>query len=145
MTPEQIEAEVKRGQVVAAVADQIVRGAAVQVAAAKRAADTAHGGAIDAQAEADARFGHGSEEAWDANERSEAACWEAHLVDWKFARTPPTTLAGVAAALRFANQIEDEGLEWPGTDTIGAEGWHYQLRANLATSIEAIIRKAVRS
>lgn len=35
MTPEQIEAEVKRGQVVAAVADQIVRGAAVQVAAAK--------------------------------------------------------------------------------------------------------------
>lgn len=35
MTPEQIEAEVKRGQVVAAVADQVVRGAAVQVAAAK--------------------------------------------------------------------------------------------------------------
>lgn len=35
LTPEQIEAEVKRGQVVAAVADQIVRGAAVQVAAAK--------------------------------------------------------------------------------------------------------------
>lgn len=34
-TPEQIEAEVKRGQVVAALADQIVRGAAVQVAAAK--------------------------------------------------------------------------------------------------------------
>ena len=35
MTPEQLEAEIKRGQVVAAVADQIVRGAAVQVAAAK--------------------------------------------------------------------------------------------------------------
>lgn len=35
LTPEQIEAEVKRGQVVAAVADQIVRGAAVQVSAAK--------------------------------------------------------------------------------------------------------------
>jgi hypothetical protein len=35
LTPEQIEAEVKRGQVVAALADQIVRGAAVQVAAAK--------------------------------------------------------------------------------------------------------------
>lgn len=34
-TSEQIEAEVKRGQVVAALADQIVRGAAVQVAAAK--------------------------------------------------------------------------------------------------------------
>ena len=35
MTPEQLDAEIKRGQVVAAVADQIVRGAAVQVAAAK--------------------------------------------------------------------------------------------------------------
>lgn len=35
MTPEQIEAEIKRGQTVAAVAEQIVRGAAVQVAAAK--------------------------------------------------------------------------------------------------------------
>jgi hypothetical protein len=35
MTPEQIDAEVKRGQVVAALADQVVRGASVQVAAAK--------------------------------------------------------------------------------------------------------------
>jgi hypothetical protein len=31
--------------------------------------------------------------------------------------------------LRFANEVEDEGNEWPDTDTIGAEGWHYQLRA----------------
>jgi hypothetical protein len=35
MTPEQIVAEVKRGAIVAAIADQVVRGAAVQVAAAK--------------------------------------------------------------------------------------------------------------
>jgi hypothetical protein len=73
-------------------------------------------------------------------------CWRAHEVDWKLATTPPTTLAGAAAMLRFANLIEDEGGEWPSTDTIGAEGWHYQLRATVAHAIETIIRqKAVRS
>jgi hypothetical protein len=41
-------------------------------------------------------------------------------VDWKLATTPPATLAGVAAVLRFANEIEDGGMEWPDTDTIGA-------------------------
>ena len=40
-------------------------------------------------------------------------------VAWQVARTVPTTLAAVAAVLRFANQLEDEGLEWPNTDTIG--------------------------
>jgi hypothetical protein len=45
--------------------------------------------------------------------------------------------------LRFANQIEDGGMEWPDTDTIGAEGWHYQLRATMAAAIEAIIHKGV--
>jgi hypothetical protein len=60
---------------------------------------------------------------------------------WPLATTPPTTLAGVAAVLRFANEIEDAGLEWPDTDRIGAEGWHYQLRATMAAAIEAIIRQ----
>jgi hypothetical protein len=51
--------------------------------------------------------------------------------------------------LRFANEIEDGGVEWPDTDTVGAEGWHYQLRATMAAAIEALIKgsagKAVRS
>ena len=51
----------------------------------------------------------------------------------------PTTLAGVAAVLGFANDIEDAGLEWPGTDTIGREGWHYQLRQTMAQAIKTII------
>ncbi len=67
--------------------------------------------------------------------------FETALTDWRLATTPPTTLAGVVAVLRFANQIEDEGLEWSETDTIGAEGWHYQLRATMAEAIEAIIRR----
>ena len=51
----------------------------------------------------------------------------------------PATLAGVAAVLRFANEIEDAGNEWPDTDTIGREGWHYQLRATMAAAIEALM------
>jgi len=54
--------------------------------------------------------------------------------------TPPTTLAGVAAVLRFVNEIEDGGMEWPSTDAIGCEGWHYELRATMAAAIEALIR-----
>ncbi len=49
-------------------------------------------------------------------------------------------IAGVAALLRFANEIEDAGGEWPHTDTIGREGWHYQLRATMAAAIEALIK-----
>ena len=51
--------------------------------------------------------------------------------------------------LRFANEIEDGGMEWPNTDAIGREGWHYQLRATMAAAIEALIKapagKAVQS
>lgn len=50
----------------------------------------------------------------------------------------PTTLAEVAAARRFANQLEDEGLEWPNTNTIGGEGRHYQLRASMAEAVERL-------
>lgn len=39
LTPEQIAAEAKRGEVVVAVADQIIRNAALQVAAAKLVAE----------------------------------------------------------------------------------------------------------
>jgi hypothetical protein len=112
---------------------------AFALTAQKRVADVAHCVAIDVQAEAESRYGFSSPEAWDASERSQEMCWRAHEVDWKLATTTPTTLAGVAAVLRFANQIEDEGGEWPGTDTIGAEGWHYQLRATVAQAIEVLI------
>jgi hypothetical protein len=36
-------------------------------------------------------------------------------------------------------------MEWPDTDTIGPEGWHYQLRATMAAAIEALGGKAVQS
>jgi hypothetical protein len=115
----------------------------------KLAADVAHGEAIDAQDDADVEHGFDSQAAWDANERCEAACHAVNRVDWRLATTPPTMLAGVAAVLRFVNEIEDAGNEWPNTDTVGAEGWHYQLRATMASAIEALIKasagKAVQS
>jgi hypothetical protein len=104
----------------------------------KRAAHIAHGEAIDAQDEAEGRYGIHSDEASEADDRCLAACRAAHAIDWKLATTPPTTLAGVAAVLRFANEIEDGGMEWPSTDAIGPDGWHYQLRATMAEAIEAL-------
>ena len=106
----------------------------------KRAADIAHGEAIDAQDEAEGRYGFRSDEASEANDRCLAACHAAHAIDWKLATTLPTTLAGVAAVLRFANEHEDAGGEWPNTDAIGADGWHYQPRATMAAAIEALIK-----
>jgi hypothetical protein len=115
----------------------------------KRAADIAHGEAIDAQDEVSSRYGFHSDEESEADDLCCAACHVVHAIDWKLATTPPTTLAGVAAVLRFANEIEDSGMEWPATDAIGPDGWHYQLRAAMAAAVEALIRapagKAVRS
>jgi hypothetical protein len=101
----------------------------------KRAADVAHCEAIDAEEEAE-EHGIGLDE---ASDRSLAACHAVNAIDWKLATTPPTTLAGGAAVLRFANEIEDGGMEWPNTDAVGREGWHYQLRATMAAAIEALI------
>jgi hypothetical protein len=53
--------------------------------------------------------------------------------------TPATSIAGVAAVLRYVNEYEDLGLEWPDTDAIGPGGWHYQLRATMAAAVEALI------
>jgi hypothetical protein len=111
----------------------------------KRAADVAHCEAIDAQDEAESDHEYGSgvvEEAW---QRCCDACGVVNEADWRLATTPPTTLAGVAAVLRFANEIEDGGMEWPTTDTVGPEGWHYQLRATMAAAIEALAWKAMQS
>jgi len=77
------------------------------------------------------------QEAW---QRCGDACGVVNEADWRLATTPPTTLVGVAAVLRFANEIEDGGMEWPATDAVGPEGWHYQLRATMAAAIEALIK-----
>ncbi len=111
--------------------------------AAHRAAEVAHCEIIDAQCRAEEEYGCRSEEAWDARDRSGDACCEVNAICWQLANTPPTTLAGVAAVLRFANEIEDAGGDWPDTDTIGAEGWHYQLRATMAAAVEALIKAQV--
>jgi hypothetical protein len=115
----------------------------------KLAADMAHCAAIDAQNEAEDGHGMGSDGAEVAFQRCCDACGVVNEADWRLATTPPTTFAGVAAVLRFANEIEDGGMEWPTTDAIGPEGWHYQLRATMAAAIEALIKaqagKAVQS
>src|SRR5258705_3232752 len=115
----------------------------------KQAADVAHGEAIDVQDEADERSGFHSDGSSEADDRCLVACRAVNAIDWKLATTPPTTLAGVAAVLRFANEIEDGGMEWPSTDVVGADGWHYQLRATMAEALEALIKaqagKVVRS
>jgi hypothetical protein len=103
----------------------------------KQAADIAHGEAIDAQDEADER-GIGVDE---ADDRCCAAGDAVNAIDWRLATTPPRSLAGIAAVLRFANEVEDGGMEWPNTDAVGREGWHYQLRVTMAAAVEAIIRQ----
>jgi hypothetical protein len=109
----------------------------------KRAADVAHGEAIDAQDEAERDDDPDAEE--DAFQRRCVACGVVNEADWRLA----TTLAGVAAVLRFVNEIEDGGMEWPDTDAVGPKGCHYQLRATMAAAIEALIKtsagKAVQS
>jgi hypothetical protein len=115
---------------------------------AKREADVLHSWAIDAQDAAEVWQGPSSDVARKAAERCYTAVVAVNEIDWKLATTPPTTLPGVVAVLRLANLIEDEGCEWPLTDTIGPDGWHYQLRATMATAIEALITaqgKAVQS
>ena len=81
--------------------------------AAHRVAEVAHCKVIDAQDEAEARYGIRSDEAWEAADRCEAMCDEINAIAWKLATTPPTTLAGVAAVLQFANEVEDAGGDWP--------------------------------
>jgi len=106
----------------------------------KRAADVAHCETIDAQDEAEDGHGIGSDAAEEAFQRCCVACSVVNEADWRLATTPPTTLAGVAAVLRFANEIEDGGMEWPDTDAIGPDGWHYQLRATMAAAIEELMK-----
>jgi hypothetical protein len=111
----------------------------------KRAADVAHDNACGELNDAELRYGVGSDEAEDVFVRGGPACDAAQEAAWELARVQPTTLAGVLAVLRFGNELEDRGMEWPDTDTIGRQGWHYQFRATMATAIEVIARQEVRA
>jgi hypothetical protein len=86
---------------------------AFALTAEKLAADVAHCEAIDAQDQAETDHGIGSDEAYEAFDRSGDAGHVVSDADWRLATTPPATLAGVAAVLRFANEIEDGGMECP--------------------------------
>lgn len=110
---------------------------AFAVIAKKRAADLAHIRAIEHTDTFSPRdHSDACLDAWDAQGE---ACDYAHEVGWEIATTKPTTMAGVAAVLRFVNDVEDAGDEWPNSDAIGPGGWHYQLRKTLAAAVENIL------
>lgn len=102
----------------------------------KLASYAAHCRAIDLVAEFQERGDFSSHAAIAAGGEETAAVDYATEVEWKLARTQPSTLAGVAAVLRFVNEIEDANLTWPDT----GDGWHKELRATMAAAIEALIR-----
>jgi hypothetical protein len=74
----------------------------------------------------------------DADARVEQLCDSCQELGWAIASTIPTTMAGVAAVLSYANEFEDLGDEWPSTDDIGPEGWHYQLRQSTLRALQAL-------
>lgn len=78
----------------------------------------------------------GMVEADDLVQRLCDSCFE---LEWALANTMPTSVAGVAALLRYANECEDQGEEWPDTDTTGPDGWHYQLRQTAARALETLL------
>lgn len=80
-----------------------------------------------------------------AEERVEQLCDSCQDLEWALANTMPTSIAGVAALLRYANEVEDQGEQWPDTDTIGADGWHYQMRQTAARALEALLTEVPRS
>jgi hypothetical protein len=74
-----------------------------------------------------------------AEERVEQLCDSCLDLEWALANTTPASIAGVAALLRYANECEDQGEEWPDTDTTGPDGWHYQLRQTAARALETLL------
>jgi hypothetical protein len=73
-----------------------------------------------------------------ADDRVDQLCDSCQDLSWALANTMPTSIAGVAALLRYANEFEDHGEEWPDTDTIGSDGWHYQLRQTTALALKRL-------
>jgi hypothetical protein len=102
--------------------------------AAKRAADVAHGSAIDVQDAADAQYGHDAQQAWKADEACEEACHRAMDAPCQLARTAPTKLRGLSLCfcLQASNGLTPMQL------------WHRQLRATMAVALETIIRRSRR-
>jgi hypothetical protein len=96
------------GTVAAAIPTAVLAAAdpdpAFALIAEKLAADVAHCEAIDIQGEIEGRGDFRSDAAIEAQDNSGAACHYVNEVDWKLATTLPTTLAGVAAVLRFAKR-----------------------------------------
>ena len=74
-----------------------------------------------------------------ADDRVEQLCVSCQDLSWALANTMPTSIAGVAAVLRYANDFEDLGEEWPDTDAIGSDGWHYQIRQTAARALETLL------
>ena len=74
----------------------------------------------------------------DADDRVEQLCVSCQDLGWALANTIPTTMAGVAAVLSYANEFEDLGDEWPDSDAIGRDGWHYQLRQSTSRALQAL-------
>lgn len=73
-----------------------------------------------------------------AYERASELCDSCFELEWAIANTPPTSVAGLVALLRYINEVEDQGEEWPDSDVMGREGWHYQLRQTAARALEAL-------
>ncbi len=48
-----------------------------------------------------------------ALDRVEQLCDSCGELEWALATTMPTSIAGVAAVMRYANECEDQGEEWP--------------------------------
>jgi hypothetical protein len=102
---------------------------------AKRVADVAHEAACHALNEAERRYGFSSDEADAAWDAQGPACHAAFDAAHSLVSTPPTTLAGLLAVLRFVNGMQDRG-SWP--EDMDLE---QQLLLTTATAIEAIIRQ----
>ncbi len=103
---------------------------------AKQAADVAHLNSCNVLNEAERRYGVGSDEAEAAFIDGGPACHAAYEAACLLASTPPTTLAGILAVLRFVNEIEDRG-DWPED-----QGLERQRLVTTAQAIETIICQA---
>ena len=56
------------------------------------------------------------------------------------ASTPPPSAEDIALIEAARCLLTADRADWPNTDAIGPNGWHYQLRATMAPAIETIMR-----
>ena len=115
--------------VVATTADPIFA-----LIAAKRAADVAHLDACHVLNDAEIRHGVGSNEAEVAFDDQGLPCRTAYEGARALTSTPPTTLAGLAAVLRYVNETDEEG-NWPEDTQL-----ERQFRVTTAQAFAAIIQ-----